>query len=287
MTFSTFQSTRPTWGAKLCLDLIAGEREVSIHAPHVGRDGTIAGAVAAGACFNPRAPRGARHAWRAFDAPDAEFQSTRPTWGATSFLDKQKSGAQFQSTRPTWGATWKHSGGKRHQPGFNPRAPRGARPAGVTRRQTVERGFNPRAPRGARPRTLPSSGGTPCFNPRAPRGARLRIDPLFKPYRPFQSTRPTWGATSVPCGSSRNFQFQSTRPTWGATWLGRSCLRRRAVSIHAPHVGRDMPLVIHRVERDEVSIHAPHVGRDLQAHRTGPIPQSFNPRAPRGARRAG
>ena len=77
----------------------------------------------------------------------------------------------------------------------------------------------------------------------------------------FQSTRPVWGATYRERYFRPGQQFQSTRPVWGATGKnGIECFGR-AVSIHAPRVGRD------------VNLFAPL-----------PVRESFNPRAPCGAR---
>src|ERR1039458_2743764 len=96
--------------------------------------------------------------------------------------------------------------------------------------------------------TRPTRGATPrhllwrpseSFNPRAPRGARL-AGVWTSPSRVvFQSTRPTRGATSAP----GRLQVLS------------------AVSIHAPHAGRD-GASMDRALGDRVSIHAPHAGRD-------------------------
>ena len=59
----------------------------------------------------------------------------------------------------------------------------------------------------------------------------------------FQSTRPIWGATSLCMPSTISSDtFQSTRPIWGATGaLGRTS-GAGPISIHAPHMGRDMIL---------------------------------------------
>ena len=80
-----------------------------------------------------------------------------------------------------------------------------------------------------------------------------------------------------------------------------------AISIHAPHTGRDLPLGLHRLTpRDfnprapygarrntsltkagslSISIHAPHTGRDQSTDAQRPRAAHFNPRAPYGARR--
>ena len=77
--------------------------------------------------------------------------------------------------------------------------------------------------------------------------------------------------------------FQSTRPAWGATYPVSSSNLGALVSIHAPRVGRDeSPCLTHK--RRRVSIHAPRVGRDRSANRGSGKRQRFNPRAPRGAR---
>src|ERR1035437_8138522 len=125
---------------------------------------------------------------------------------------------------------------------FNPRAPRGARPTQFPRpappravsihaphvgRDTIRRRFaddterfNPRAPRGARRMHSLGSELISCFNPRAPRGARQM------------------SATGITDTDSFN-----PRAPRGAR---QKCVARAeamlAVSIHAPHVGRDSPL---------------------------------------------
>ena len=171
----------------------------------------------------------------------------------------------------------------RRRGSFNPRAPCGARLprisvifvgfdvsiyaprvgrdcSGVLGSPAATR-FNPRAPCGARLAYVLFACHTFSFNPRAPCGARHCTDGQRAQHRPFQSTRPVWGATYAFRQDTPRHRFQSTRPVWGAT--GRS----------------PTPLATHRV-----SIHAPHAGRD----QCGCSPQwsglSFNPRAPCGAR---
>src|ERR1039458_6860546 len=110
----------------------------------------------------------------------------------------------------------------------------------------------------------PTWASARCFNPRAPRGARLLSSSSYNHGLSFQSTRPTWGATSHDIADVDDRSFQSTRPTWGATIVGALSGQRQRVSIHAPHVGRDYPVPVVNLGAD-VSIHAPHVGRDLHA----------------------
>ena len=56
----TFQSTRPMRGATHKWDDTAGQKEISIHAPHAGRDRRPRTIRLRFEYFNPRAPGGAR-----------------------------------------------------------------------------------------------------------------------------------------------------------------------------------------------------------------------------------
>ena len=186
-------------------------------------------------------------------------------------------------------------------------APRVGRDCPGLRETALSKRFNPRAPCGARrvsapanpltfafQSTRPMRGATGCavgfdvpvsvsiHAPHAGRDCRMIVsepvegvsihaphagrDPIIWIAREtspmFQSTRPVWGATDMYMHLCTNRSFQSTRPVWGAT----------AANHHVPN-------------RDLVSIHAPRVGRDVdQAAPLCPL-QSFNPRAPCGARR--
>ena len=150
MRHNQFQSTRPVWGATNEETERFSPESISIHAPRVGRDYAVAQNLF-GDCisihaprvgrdkiparnptrrrnFNPRAPCGARPHIANADRVKAEFQSTRPVWGATSPLKSFRwlqvisihaprvgrdgggsiggdAGWLFQSTRPVWGAT--------------------------------------------------------------------------------------------------------------------------------------------------------------------------------------
>ena len=100
----------------------------------------------------------------------------------------------------------------------------------------------------------------------------------------FQSTRPIRGATQIRTGNSQvqinfnprapygarhktrhrvtgNITFQSTRPIRGATLIRHVNLIERAISIHAPHTGRDVSGLMY-TDSGTISIHAPHTGRD-------------------------
>ena len=102
---SMFQSTRPMRGATLHRVLRFLRLLVSIHAPHAGRDRPRDKMAFPLACFNPRAPCGARPHLFPLSGAAGEFQSTRPVWGATEVDEITNTGPPFQSTRPVWGAT--------------------------------------------------------------------------------------------------------------------------------------------------------------------------------------
>ena len=96
-------------------------------------------------------------------------------------------------------------------------------------------------------------GQCACFNPRAPCGARHKAVSRNPGQEKFQSTRPMRGAT-----------HRDVRPRV-----------LPAVSIHAPHAGRDHPHC-HTHRCRHVSIHAPHAGRDSKrGHDFPPLPRIY------------
>ena len=125
----SFQSTRPMRGATFYILPTMRARDISIHAPHAGRDAgdkyitgsncisihaPLAGCdvehiqhtVWFSPYFNPRAPCGARPRRLIRPTPRPTFQSTRPVRGATAaWLSLSLFCIQFQSTRPVRGAT--------------------------------------------------------------------------------------------------------------------------------------------------------------------------------------
>ena len=191
------------------------------------------------------------------------FQSTRPSRGATQGGRCCVRILRFQSTRPSRGATRKcrrifntsphisiHAplagrdrycaASRSSRLNFNPRAPRGARPAGRWNDLACAGHFNPRAPRGARrysvstasepslfQSTRPSRGATnvtlfaPCatiyFNPRAPRGARPTSTGSGKQRADFNPRAPRGARQNNPPDPKGHGGFQSTRPSRGAT----------------------------------------------------------------------
>ncbi len=199
---------------------------------------------------------------RQWSGTRAAFQSTRPTWGATTGLRGSESSPRvsihaphvgrdasiwqcsphvllFQSTRPTWGATVPFH--RRLYDSFvSIHAPHVGRDGKQDCQYQPPVSFNPRAPRGARP---------PC----------------------------RWLST-------REAGFQSTRPTWGATKPS-VCMRMVIWGFNprAPRGARRQPLLCARSSAC-FNPRAPR-GARLQGGEVGPLGNGFNPRAPRGARR--
>ena len=195
----SFQSTRPVWGATACdifyrtagqdfnprapcgARLWAGvsnqiRRDISIHAPRVGRDVLCCSGVChpnlhfnprapcgarprtvdrspAPRYFNPRAPCGARRLLCSRAIPPRHFNPRAPCGARRAVALNAVWSSIFQSTRPVWGATIHKIRLSSFSAYFNPRAPCGARPA-----------------------------------PGARKAGRARL---------FQSTRPVWGATTT------------------------------------------------------------------------------------------
>ena len=122
-----FQSTRPSRGATILTGHYPPEMEISIHAPHAGRD-RAGGRLGLGVCnFNPRAPCGARHYMDDYYTILPSFQSTRPMRGATSSQERPVQAPQISIHAPHAGRDapmWKFLTKTRN---FNPRAPCGAR----------------------------------------------------------------------------------------------------------------------------------------------------------------
>ena len=101
-----FQSTRPVRGATTCVTAFSRLSIVSIHAPRAGRDVESAWFTRPRACFNPRAPCGARQACPCRSASGRTVSIHAPRAGRDTLRQSTASGAsEFQSTRPVRGAT--------------------------------------------------------------------------------------------------------------------------------------------------------------------------------------
>ena len=122
-----FQSTRPVWGATPAFLALAGEIDISIHAPRVGRDShhpfyhkistiSIHAPRVGRDCrsdsarsllryFNPRAPCGARRQKRSRRTIAMDFNPRAPCGARRAVSFWHWPVFRFQSTRPVWGAT--------------------------------------------------------------------------------------------------------------------------------------------------------------------------------------
>ena len=260
---------------------------ISIHAPRVGRDPIQGFASMSAQNFNPRAPCGAR---RRFPRPAPccrHFNPRAPCGARLSVMLSRVMSLTFQSTRPVWGATCSRAGCELPNAYFNPRAPCGARlfPA---RRGLVRKRISIHAPRVGRDDDADRLFEHGRISIHAPRVGRDMKSFSFQPCaRPFQSTRPVWGATFCKDFFQIGVFYFNPRAPCGARPMVRHHYHRSLlISIHAPRVGRDYsgPHVCDVIV--SISIHAPRVGRDRPqgVHHRDRV--HFNPRAPCGARRS-
>ncbi|EFR40754.1 hypothetical protein HMPREF9162_2210 [Selenomonas sp. oral taxon 137 str. F0430] len=99
----------------------------------------------------------------------------------------------------------------------------------------------------------------------------------------FQSTRPVRGATGAADARKQMGDVSIHAPRAGRDLPHEVFSLPENVSIHAPRAGRDFTSARHRTTQT-VSIHAPRAGRDSADSHRRVRRQSFNPRAPCGAR---
>ena len=81
-----FQFTHPVWGATPADPNTGGNQNVSIHAPRVGCDASLACLASSERCFNSRTPCGVRLETGTGHGLVDVFQFTHPVWGATDLL---------------------------------------------------------------------------------------------------------------------------------------------------------------------------------------------------------
>ena len=169
-----FQSTRPMRGATPAPKLVLCGGDISIHAPHAGRD--ILTTVSA--------------------TEISTFQSTRPMRGATIITHTPKRPRIYFNPRAPCGARPAFSAAAFSDRNFNPRAPCGARPGNkiVPVSATVFQSTRPM--RGATRGRWTNTPRTAAFQSTRPmRGATWDVEQTFIDAI-FQSTRPMRGATS-------------------------------------------------------------------------------------------
>ena len=175
MSFSHYFNPRPPRGGRLVAgDRIRGRR--LFQSTPSARRATVSALARASSSFyfNPRPPRGGRPIWQAYQGRSTGFQSTPSARRATGRLFQDFRGryisihalreegdfttmpstlaeAQFQSTPSARRATVKSFLQKPLTKHFNPRPPRGGRPAFSRFCACCIKYFNPRPPRGGRP----------------------------------------------------------------------------------------------------------------------------------------
>ena len=191
----------------------------------------------------------------------------------------------FQSTRPVRGAT-RPCTSRQTQHVVSIHAPRAGRDHLFASSCIPSGCFNPRAPCGARPSAIAAKSNSGMVSIHAPHAGRDTPSLIRSALCPvFQSTRPMRGATKASSLMSGMALFQSTRPMRGATYRPHIHLLCNQFQSTRPMRGATchilFPPLLHRV-----SIHAPHAGRDAPHPVKLLEEQSFNPRAPCGARRS-
>ena len=124
------------------------------------------------------------------------------------------------------------------------------------------------------------------FNPLAPHGARLESERMSDQRRPFQSTRPARGETTLTNNSALPYIISIHSPRTGRdARTRRDRTRRPAISIHSPRTGRDQVEHCHRPAVVLFQSTRPARGETPRTLTGLPNRQNFNPLAPHGARR--
>ena len=148
--------------------------------------------------------------------------------------------------------------------------------------------FNPRPPRGGRRHQHRQLHGITSISIHAPReGGDRRSRHVISTvvgisiHAPREGGDVAEGVSSVP-----TVEFQSTPPARGATVRVVPHGAQRLISIHAPREGGDCGCDRVLSGRHPISIHAPREGGDFRRPATGITLVYFNPRPPRGGRRA-
>ena len=193
---SIFQSTRPIRGATEQAEPTEMPSEISIHAPHTGRD---------------------LHAERCC-ARIVGFQSTRPIRGATWETTASDGGFPYFNPRAPYGARRITGIFFQFSDFISIHAPHTGRDGcGLEWGAQLEY-FNPRAPYGARRGKMKYLTSRKDISIHAPHTGRdLCACAQSGIFAPFQSTRPIRGATLKRTRNGERRPFQSTRPIRGAT----------------------------------------------------------------------
>ena len=287
---AAFQPTPPARAATQLRHLRPQRLRVSTHAARAGGDvpaGVVTAAVAGfqptpparaatrrpsltltgTSRFNPRRPRGRRrndpNGWQM----SRWFQPTPPARAATHLVRESSARVKVSTHAARAGGDLRWSAALGAWTGFNPRRPRGRRPGEVWMYFSGDAKVSTHAARagGDDRRCRRWTATAPSFNPRRPRGRRPPTGRVHGgPELGFNPRRPRGRRLSAPTHGYPPTRFQPTPPARAATCQVFCLDRRPGVSTHAARAGGD-PGALHR--RD---------GRG----------GSFNPRRPRGRRRA-
>ena len=214
----------------------------------------------------------------------------------------------FQSTLPARGATPGGSSWSCWPSYFNPRSPRGERQISLARVRTaptfqstlpargatgvvilvqVDVGISIHAPREGSDRAHHRLRRAESnFNPRSPRGERPRSRMMGYPWTLFQSTLPARGATRGATGRPPIGEFQSTLPARGATSPLPRRFPAREFQSTLPARGATSQVCGHPQELRGFQSTLPARGATGRRSAQGRHSADFNPRSPRGERRA-
>ena len=238
---------------------------VSIHAPRAGCDSSYRHSRHGLSCFNPRTPRGVRlNEYSPMFFPSSSFNPRTPRGVRHTREILTRKPTTFQSTHPARGAT-------------------------TIERALTRAGYvSIHAPRAGCDHGRQEVGmGAAGFNPRTPRGVRLKVNLRARPFSEVSIHAPRAGCDRGLLWQGRTrLGFNPRTPRGVRRLVGRRALYQPIVSIHAPRAGCDPVLIGITAGIAYVSIHAPRAGCD-ERHRLGRKPSHrFNPRTPRGVRRA-
>ncbi len=163
-------------------------------------------------CFNPRAPRGARPPRRSRRSCPTRVSTHAPREGRDAASRREVLGLQDVSTHaPREGRDESYRTTIGPTLGFNPRAPRGARPARPCGRP---RGcwFQPTRPARGATRDVLGARHESEVSTHAPREGRDGYSKREVRGSKISTHAPLWGATAKSQTSSRRCLFQPTRP---------------------------------------------------------------------------
>ena len=198
--------------------------------------------------------------WRSIASASLAFQSTRPARGATGSRGPRRHAVRVSIHAPRAGRDYAPTGDGPTAPGFNPRAPRGARPSRTYSASAFVLFQSTRPARGATPRARcrRPGGGVSIHAPRA-------------------------GRDTSPPATAKQGQVSIHAPRAGRD-LSAACRNLPPdVSIHAPRAGRDLFAPQQFFKLCSFNPRAPR-GARLSVPSADTLRSSFNPRAPRGAR---